>query len=80
METISVSTLKAHLSAELKKVKNGTRITVLEHKRPVAVIFPIDEEPLFIKKAERPYEYQELSPITNVDPVAELEKDRADRW
>lgn len=80
METISVSSLKAHLSGELKKVKNGARITVLEHKRPVAVISPIEEEPLFSKAAQRPYEYRELSPLTDIDPLAELEKDRADRW
>ncbi|MFP4563339.1 MAG: type II toxin-antitoxin system Phd/YefM family antitoxin [Spirochaetia bacterium] len=80
METISVSSLKAHLSAELKKVKKGARITVLEHKRPVAVISPIEEEPWLIREAQRPFEYRELSPLSNVDPLSELEKERAERW
>ncbi len=80
METISVSSLKAHLSAELKKVKKATRITVLEHKRPVAVISPIEKQPLFIREAQRPFAYREFSPLTDVDPYSELEKDRAERW
>jgi prevent-host-death family protein len=80
METISVSALKAHLSAELKKVKTGTRITILEHKRPVAVISPIEEEPLFIKEADRPFRCRDLTPLTDIDPLIELEKDRGERW
>mgnify|MGYP006295346669 CR=1 FL=1 len=80
METISVSALKAHLSAELRKVKNGTPITVLEHKRPVAVISPVEGEPLFIKEADRHFRYRELTPLTDIDPLDELEKDRDERW
>ncbi|MCF7949958.1 MAG: type II toxin-antitoxin system Phd/YefM family antitoxin [Spirochaetia bacterium] len=38
MKTISVSKLKAHLSAELKEVKKGSRIIVLDHRHPVAIL------------------------------------------
>lgn len=37
MQTISVSSLKDHLSAELKKIDRGERLTVLDHKRPVVL-------------------------------------------
>lgn len=68
------------MSGELKKVKNGARLTVLEHKRPVAVISPIEEEPLFSKTAQHFFEYRELPPLSDVDPLAGLEEERAERW
>jgi len=34
MKTISVSDLKTHLSAELKKVKAGETVVVLDHRHP----------------------------------------------
>jgi prevent-host-death family protein len=80
METISVSALKAHLSGELRKVKSGTRIVVLEHKRPVAVLAPYEAETLIAKEAAEPYEYRHLSPLTDVDPATLLEAEREDRW
>ena len=64
----------------MPRAVNGARITVLEHKRPVAVISPIEEEPWLIREAQRPFEYRELSPLTDVDPYSELEKERAERW
>ncbi len=79
METISVSALKTHLSAELKKVQKGMRITVVEHKRPVAVIGPIEKVSLFVREASIPYRYAELSPLTATDPLRYLAEDRGDR-
>jgi antitoxin (DNA-binding transcriptional repressor) of toxin-antitoxin stability system len=64
----------------MPRAVNGARITVLEHKRPVAVISPIEKQPLFIREAQRPFAYREFSPLTDVDPYSELEKDRAERW
>lgn len=52
MKTISVSKLKAHLSAELKEVRKGTRIIVLEHRHPVAILGPYEEEPQFVRAAQ----------------------------
>ncbi|RKX79945.1 MAG: hypothetical protein DRP87_01375 [Spirochaetes bacterium] len=79
METISVSKLKAHLSAELKKVKKGVRIVVVDHKRPVAVLSPFESEPLFLQEASKTYEYRELSPLTHTDPLVKLNEEREDR-
>ncbi|MCD6397992.1 MAG: type II toxin-antitoxin system Phd/YefM family antitoxin [Spirochaetaceae bacterium] len=80
METISITNLKAHLSSELKKVQKGKRIQVLEHKRPVAILIPSDTEELFVCLAEKKYSYQAVLPLTDKDPLIELEDERSDRW
>ena len=80
MDTISISSLKTHLSAELKKVQNGTRILVLDHKRPVAELIPTGTEELFLSVAEQKYAYHPVSPLTKKDPLHDLEKERSDRW
>lgn len=44
MKTVSVSELKAHLSAQLRHVKAGEDILVVERGRPVARLVPIGGE------------------------------------
>ena len=80
METISISNLKSHLSAELKKVQNGTRIKILDHKRLVAEMIPVEREELFLKVAEKKYTYHPVTSLTNKDPLDDLEEERSDRW
>ena len=80
MMTISISSLKANLSAELKKVQKGTKIIVLDHKHPVAELIPTGKEQLFLRKARKKYSYRPLSPLTKKDPLNSLEEDRSDRW
>jgi prevent-host-death family protein len=80
MKTISVSKLKAHLSAELKEVKNGSRIIVLDHNHPVAMLIPYEDQPLYAKEAQQSFSYKELEPLTHVDPLDKLEEERSDRW
>jgi len=79
MQTISVSNLKAHLSAELKKVESGERLTVVDHKRPVAILGPVASESLFVRDASAVYECPELEPLTGSDPLRFLLEDRGDR-
>jgi len=80
METISISDLKAHLSAKIKEVRRGNRLIVLDHKRPVAMLSSLEEEPLFVKESLQAYSYKELSPLTEIDPVEKLQEERKDRW
>lgn len=80
MKTISISKLKAHLSAELKEVKKGSRIIVLDHRHPVAILGPYEEEPLFVRKAQQPYSYKELEPLTTGDLLEEMKAERSDKW
>jgi len=68
------------LSAELKEVRKGSRIIVLDHRHPVAILSPYEEEPLFVREAQLPYSYKALDPLTTVDPMDKLEEERADRW
>jgi prevent-host-death family protein len=77
--SISLSSLKAHLSAELKKVERGERITVVDHKRPVAVLSPVAAESLFVREATATYECPELEPLIGTDPLSYLDEDRGDR-
>ncbi|MFO7849678.1 MAG: hypothetical protein R6V67_06935 [Spirochaetia bacterium] len=69
----------ALMSAELKEVKKGSRIIVLDHKPPVAILGPYEVEPLFVREVQQPYSYKELEPLTNIDPLDKMEEERADR-
>lgn len=79
MQTISVSSLKTHLSAELKKVERGERLTVLDHKRPVAVLCPVGVEALFVREAAAPYGCPDLEPLISTDSLRFLADERGDR-
>ena len=76
METISVSNLKAHLSAELQKVRNGSRITILDHKQPVAVISPLEKESLFSRHAKNRFKYKKLKPLIKEDALSLILEER----
>jgi antitoxin (DNA-binding transcriptional repressor) of toxin-antitoxin stability system len=81
METISISKLKTHLSAELKKVQKGTSIVILDHKHPVARLVPaIGKEVIFAREANTAYEYKKLEPLTDADLIKDIEDEREDRW
>ena len=46
MSTLTISSLKANLSAALDEVKNGSDILVLDRNNPIARITKFDEGPL----------------------------------
>ena len=83
MKTISISKLKTHLSGEIKKVRQGTKITILDHNHPVAELIPLQiEEELFTRAAEKKYEYRTLPPLikTEKDIKVDIDEERSDRW
>lgn len=80
MKTISVSALKAHLSAELRKVKAGEQIIVLEHRRPVALLQPYEKERVIVREPRGTYAPVRMTALTSVDPERALESERAERW
>ncbi len=80
METISVSQLKTHLSAELKRIEGGLVLTVVDHKRPVATLAPILEDVMLVREPICRYEYQPLSALIGEDPVAMLDEERKESW
>ena len=80
METISVSELKAQLSAKLKRVQAGLILTVVDHKHPIANIVPLDNEGLFVREVREPYAYRELILLFDGDPLDALAEERKDSW
>jgi antitoxin (DNA-binding transcriptional repressor) of toxin-antitoxin stability system len=79
MEIISISNLKAHLSATLKEVVSGIRYVVMDRDKPVAELVPYTEnQPLVIrtplgkkKKIKNTFKSK-----MKVDPVDYLLQDR----
>jgi antitoxin (DNA-binding transcriptional repressor) of toxin-antitoxin stability system len=80
METISVSSLKSHLSAELKKVQRGAPLVVVDHRKPIAVLSGFQGESLYLREAEAPYAYSECAPLMDGDLDRIIRDDRADSW
>jgi len=79
MKTISVSGLKTHLSEELRSVKAGETVLVMEHRHPVAKLVPMADEPLFAREAKTRYACTVLGPLTDKDPTQFLLEERSDR-
>ncbi len=80
MKTLNISSLKAHLSASLKKVRSGQRLTVLDRDIPIAEIIPYHEKPALsiivpIKKFSLPGSLLHVEK----DPVDALLEDRSSR-
>jgi len=80
MKTISISGLKTHLSEELRSVKAGEAVLVMEHRHPVAKLVPMADEPLFAHEATTRYACTVLTPLTDKDPARFLLEERSDRW
>ncbi len=80
MKTINISTLKAHLSAELKKVRRGGRLVVMDRETPIAELVPYKEpERLLFRPPQRKLEYQRQIPSLGLDPLETLLADRRAR-
>ena len=82
MKTISVSQLKARLSENLRLVEGGETVVVLDHKRAVAKLAPMDtgsKTLTFVRRAVRPFDFLAHDPIGEIDPLLYLEAERADR-
>lgn len=44
MVNIGVRELKAHLSQQLKRVQRGSRLTITDRGRPIAVLSPVEPQ------------------------------------
>ena len=76
MHTITIARLKATLSAELRRVREGESITVLDRTTPVALLSPIPDA---IRVARAAHElYLELTPLSSLDPLQYLEDERGE--
>ena len=79
MRSIAIARLKATLSAELKRVRRGESVTVLDRTMPVAVLAPLPEAVRVVQAAARPYAYRRLSPLTTYDSMRHLDEERGER-
>jgi len=80
MRGITIARLKATLSAELRRVRAGEPVTVLDRTTPVALLVPVPDTVRVVRAAAAPYAYRKLQPLTTRDPLPYLEEERGDAW
>ena len=81
MKTVSVASLKSHLSHFLKLVGEGSEVVVTSHRHPVGKLVPYaEDDSLEILPARRPpralLKLKGGKPLRPVDVVALLREDR----
>ena len=79
MKTTNISYFKSHLSQELRAVRNGERIIILDRDIPVAEVLPYDinKKNIRIQLPTKKLQYSEPSFKTVKDPLFYLLEDRA---
>ncbi len=80
MKKVGIAELKAHLSQQLRKVRCGHTVTVLDRNTPIARIVPYDADtPLEMRRATRKPRDLRLPPppSTPTDSLTVLLQDRA---
>ena len=80
MRRITIAKLKATLSAELRRVRAGEPVTVLDRITPVALLVPVPDAVRVVRAAEAPYAYRKLQPLTARDPLPYLDEERGEAW
>jgi prevent-host-death family protein len=76
----SVSHLKAHLSAELKAVKAGETIVVVDRDHPVARLVPLEEEKARqVREPLRAFDFGRPTPLVPGGSLEPLFQDRGRR-
>lgn len=75
-----MANLKAHLSAELRRVRAGETITVVDHNTPVARLSPISPELTVSKPARTEPSFRPLPPLISSDVLALLHEERGESW
>jgi len=78
--TVAVAELKAHLSAELRRVQEGETTIIVDHRKPVARLSGLGSVPRYARRREYPFVWQEFEPLMKGDLQAMIDKERADSW
>ena len=81
MKTINISQFKAHISEELRKVRAGEHIIILDRDIPVAEVIPYQEKKnlLNIRTPKHRLEYVQSSFSVRTDPLHYLMEERTKR-
>ena len=69
MRTVAIARLKVTLSAELRRVRAGESVTVLDRITPVEMPAPLPESIRVVHAAKAAYRYRPLPPLTARDPA-----------
>jgi antitoxin (DNA-binding transcriptional repressor) of toxin-antitoxin stability system len=77
---IGIAELKAHLSAEIKRVRYGGSITILDHKQPVAKLTGLESGLRYVRRARRPFVWKQLPPLLEGNIGDIIDAERADSW
>ena len=80
MRGITIARLKATLSAELRRVRAGEPVTVLDRTTPVALLVPVPDAVRVVRAAAGPYAYRPLQPLMTHDPLRHLDEERGEAW
>ncbi|HRW25808.1 MAG TPA: type II toxin-antitoxin system Phd/YefM family antitoxin [Spirochaetia bacterium] len=78
--TVAIAELKAHLSAELRRVQEGETTIIVDHRKPVAILSGLDPTPKYAYRRSGPFVWREFEPLTTAAIQALIEKERADSW
>lgn len=78
--TVAVAELKAHLSAELRRVQEGETTIIVDHRKPVARLSGLGAVPRYARRRLYPFVWQKFEPLLTGDLQALIDKERADSW
>ena len=81
MRTINISQLKAHISEQLRAVRKGQRLVILNRDIPVAQLIPYEQPtPALASRApKRAIMFRKLGIVVKTDPLEVLMAERASR-
>jgi antitoxin (DNA-binding transcriptional repressor) of toxin-antitoxin stability system len=80
MKTMTISAFKARISSELKRVRKGERIVLLNRDIPVAEVVPYSKaNETFIRPPQGKLKFERVSFTVEVDPLIYLMEDRNKR-
>jgi prevent-host-death family protein len=81
VKTIKISDFKKHISEELRRVRNGDRVVILDRDKPVAEVIPyeLSSKRLVVRPPRGPRTLPAVSIKTDVDPLSYLLEDRERR-
>ena len=80
VRTVTIAKLEATLNAELRRVRAGEPVTVLDRTTPVALLAPVPEAVRVVRAARAPYAYRTLTPLMAPDPSPYLDEERGEAW
>ncbi len=74
MKTVKISEFKAHIREELRRVRNGERIVILDRDKPVAEVVPYEATParIIVRPPRGPRTLPTIAAKTNFDPLTFL--------